>query len=365
MLHIPYWFRVLPAPAKSPSASILLIDDDGSNAGLGADYRSYYTRALEALGYKYDVFETYAAGACTSPWDLARQYKTTILFTGDSGSFIKACDYGISPPNLTGMNTYLANGGHLLVTGQDWGQSLDSASRDDDLNNYFGAHFVQISVFGATPLSPSAGAAGDNLFLKGVQVDLSANGDGAHNQNSVDALEVATASSWDAAPLFQAVAPDGRPLGIVGTRMSSEPTLERVKSEPRNVWTPVSYRTVYLSFGLEGVNDTTGTTTRAALLQKLLNWLDDKVRVTHLSAPRWVSGVNQPVKLTATAASSLKNTPIVYYRWDWGDSTVPVSTTAATAAHTYAQPGRYEARVEVMDAYGHKVVSAPVKFTVR
>jgi hypothetical protein len=288
------------------------------------------------------------------------------MFTGNSPGFLYWCDFGINFPNITGMNLYLANGGHLLMTGQDAAYGLAVGDgRDSDLNLYFGAHYVQDSIFGPVAPQPSAeGVADWNPFLSGVKVDLSPNGDGAHNQVWVDELDAKFYTDTDALPLFKATASASNlSTGMVGTRMSSEPTLERVKGKPRELWTKLGYRTILLSFGIEGANGDTGYTDRGTLIQKLLNWLDDTVTITSLTPAGQSVRVNAPATLTATAASSVGGS-IVYYRWDWGDGNKPNVTTTATAYHGYAKRGVYRARVEVMDEYGHKAVSNTVLIRV-
>jgi hypothetical protein len=52
--------------------------------------------------------------------------------------------------------------------------------------------------------------------------------------------------------------------GTLGTRMSSAPTIERAKGE--SPWTHLGFRTIWLSFGLIGVNNNTGFNTREDLL---------------------------------------------------------------------------------------------------
>ena len=66
---------------------------------------------------------------------------------------------------------------------------------------------------------------------------------------------------------------------------------------------------------------------------------------------------------SATMTSTL-GADAVSYRWDFGDGTGVAFTTDATISHQYLQRGLYWARVEAMDEYGHKAVSAPVLVTV-
>jgi PKD repeat protein len=47
---------------------------------------------------------------------------------------------------------------------------------------------------------------------------------------------------------------------------------------------------------------------------------------------------------------------IVGYRWDFGDKSDYVSTTAANVNHKYKKWGTYEVRVEATDALGHRSI---------
>ena len=56
VLHVPVWLRVLPT---TPTADVLLVDDDGSTAGAAfADYSAVYTSTLDALGRQLHVPST-------------------------------------------------------------------------------------------------------------------------------------------------------------------------------------------------------------------------------------------------------------------------------------------------------------------
>jgi PKD repeat protein len=57
---------------------------------------------------------------------------------------------------------------------------------------------------------------------------------------------------------------------------------------------------------------------------------------------------------------STEGADAAYYRWDFGDGSDIEWTTDPTVEHQYQSVGSYQARVEVMDEYGHKVVSQPV-----
>ena len=137
--------------------------------------------------------------------------------------------------------------------------------------------------------------------------------------------------------------------GHVAAARADGPTLERQE-------TRYPYRSLYLSFGFEGINDDTGYTTREELMGALLNWLTDELMVSLDPA----EGVTHDViALDATVTSSV-DAEGVQYRWDFGDGSEIAITATPSAVHVYESAGMYLARVQVTDEYGHTAVSVPV-----
>ncbi|MCB9136352.1 MAG: M28 family peptidase [Anaerolineales bacterium] len=95
-----------------PLACILLVDDDNN----APDVRLYYTAALDALGYSYDVFDVGGGGGNGPELDGLQGYPHILWFSGDK--------YGDSAgPNGTDetiLATYLDAGGHLYLSAQDY-----------------------------------------------------------------------------------------------------------------------------------------------------------------------------------------------------------------------------------------------------
>ena len=367
-LHIPYWARRV---ANLGDAEILLIDGDNSDVTGCGDVRSFYTTTLDALGRTYVVWDLNAGNNYTIDFNQARRYSKVIYFTGDEGCGGDLSFFG------TSLRNYLAQGGKMLITGQDIG-FLDNLF----LNNpnfgvtfnpglYFGAGYVQNDLYPITVPTPTM--VGDwtySGYLSRQFYDIAPGGDGANNQTSVDEIVAKFYNDTDAYPiLFSSPIPTIKKQGHLGTRMSSEPTIERVQGDYGD-WTKFPYRTEFLSFGLEGVNNNTGYNTRAELLDRLLAFLDDQVTVAFGATSYKAAGPFAPVVVTANAATSVVTTTtrltntIQYYRWDFGDGTPIQWTSAPTATHGYAEVGTYGAYVEVMDLFGHKAVAGPVKVMV-
>lgn len=368
-LHIPYWAREI---ADLGPAQVLLIDDDKSGASplpagcAGTDVRSFYTSALNSLGISFVVWDVATMGPVD--FNQARRYSKSIVFTGDHGC---AGDMTVLE---TFRRNYLAQGGKLLVSSQDEAVMETSVFGSNGLMAItFGADAVQNSLYGAGQ-PPQPTLQGDNTYaayLAGQIYDISNNGNGAGNQTSVDEIQASFFNDTDALPILNS-APVKTMMsqGTVGSRMSSEPTLERVTG--KLPWTRLGYRTEFLSFGLEAVSDNTGFDTRPDLLKRLLDWLDDSVSVQFDKSSYTVGKPNEAVSVSATANASITSTGVtkpfanvvMVYRWDFGDGT-PIQTTAnRIATHGYKESGVYTIRVEAIDGFGHHAVSNPAQVIV-
>lgn len=346
--HIPYWVRVTPGSL----GEILLLDMDMSGGPAPfSDYSTYYKDALDNLGLSYEYWDIWNNDLPTRYW--LDQFDKVILFTGDFTGDYLDIPYGLFyiPDDL---RNYLAAGGKMLVSGQD---ALGIDGLEDFMRGAYSSPLID-GVFEDPIPSPSiVGLEDHNPFLTGMKLDLSVGGDGADNQNWVDELAWANFVDLDTAPLFEVVnTVDTAGNGYVATRSSYEPTLERIKDLLGVPQEPVSWRVIYLGFGLEGMNNDTGFTTREGLLDALMAWFDDEVSVTLPEDAVKVSRAFDYVTLTATYASTLDADP-VYFRWDFGDGTDPVFTEEPTVEHQYQRTGTYTPRVEVMDIFGHKAVS--------
>ena len=119
-------------------------------------------------------------------------------------------------------------------------------------------------------------------------------------------------------------------------------------------------QSIYTSFGLEGVNNGVGATTRQELMLTFVKWSADAPTVT----------ISHTDEITTSAASqfSIQMSSIitdarpVTYRWDWGDGSpytpeYPVND-AQMVQHSYDACGNYTVRVEVTDNYGNKAIGA-------
>jgi len=358
--RLPFWVRIIPV---LPEAQVLLVDADLSTAGL-PNYAAIYTTTLENLGISYYYLNASSGASMllTSSYvNWLRRYPLAIVFTGDGYTFGTLSTF---------LRAYLAAGGRVLLTGQDIGWYYGEYLGDTLFPLITGAGYVQDDLYGDLGGPPSPTAMGDNLFsgfLAGRIYDFSSAGDGAGNQSAVDEVAARFYNDVDAYPILSTVpVTTVSSLGHLGTRLSSEPTLERMAG--REPWTKLGYRVAYLSFGLEGVNNNTGYNTREDLLKRLLDWLQAEVQVTPGQPEFFAPAPYAAALVTATVSTNVittgvdVQTPNMFLcRWDFGDGT-PVQVTEAdgnvcAAYHGYSAFGHYPVRVEVTDIFGHKAVS--------
>ncbi|MBN1889480.1 MAG: S8 family serine peptidase [Thermoflexales bacterium] len=356
-LHIPVWARVLPAAAANP---VLLIDGELSPYTYG-DYTSYYTSTLNALGIGYDYYDPMLNGWVFPALTTLQQYQTVIWYTGNN--------YYSDTPSEADQDlliAYLQGGGRLLATGQDLSSVAASTSAPDaptGLYNFFlGADYVQDNVFsGTVPISqPVTGLA----WAQNIRLDVGhpSAGDGAENQGWVDEIRVYGTVGPDKlefppVPFLQAATGDHKANGHVGMSYAAEPTLEK----PQQL---APWRTIYLSFGFEGINNPAPGTlqhlsSRQELMGRMLAYLGVEPTV---SLANVTATVDEEVTLTATAGFARPEmaavSSITQYRWDFGDGSAFAVTTVPTATHTYTQTGTFTPRVEVTEIYGHKAIAS-------
>lgn len=312
---------------------------------------------------------------------LLQSYEVLIWFTGDN--FLPSGSLDVPTPLTENdqdlMIAYLQSGGKLIATGQDLTDASDIEvvppderyGRSDLYHGYLGARWVSDNVFF---LAEEEGALIDRDFraqgiapwFAGLQVDLSllpegmgpSGETGAGNQETVDEITIVDSDPrippQFVTPIFQAVNPVNGTQGLIGLSRSAEPTLEQPTLG-------IPYRSLYLSFGLEGVRNDLGLTTRTELLQSLLWWITDQPAVTLDTSAVAVTAAGESFTFNATATSTAP-TEFVRYRWDFGDGSGIVETTEPTVSHTYNTPGTYQVRVEATNTWGHSALSplAPV-----
>jgi len=364
-VHLPIWVHVV-SPIEA--ATVLLIDNDFSFFESYADYAGYVTDALDEIGLSYQVWNADAHfdnPHTIPPLEELQQYKVIIWLTGDNihpdGYYVPSTPLTLCDMQI--LSGYLDSGGRILAIGQNLAESSDvnpntdpTWGRSDFYHSYLGAHWLAGSLFdpneeGNFPPQAGPGAVGlPDTFLSGVQLHLGGVGDGASNQTSIDEIApggVADGSDLDLVqPLLVAV--DGQPLanGYVAVAKSDEPILEKESAS-------IPYRSVYYSFGFEGINNTSTTTTRIDFLASTLDWLLDEVSVDLDQGI--ISSRNELTYISCSAVSSV-GAEILSYRWDLGEGQT-VTSDEPTIAHCFSSRGQHAIAVEATDSLGHKAVA--------
>ncbi len=331
--HLPLWVR---AEAKA-DARILLIDNDFSDLLGYADYTPYYSGTLDLLGWEFDYYnaDIHFGNPRTLPTaaELAA-YDVIIYWSGDN--FQSNSSMPLTKIDMQTLSDWLFTGGRLFASGQDLASAWGALNSNFLYTSNLGAEYLHDSIFDpdlADLLPPKPSIVGQpGSPFSGLVLDLSESGDGAGNQVSVD--EVAHAPFGDlgipstAKPVMAAI--DGFTLqaGTVAIARAAYPTLEELVP-------PYDYRTLYLSFGFEGINGDSGYHTREDVMAGAMAWLLDSNDVTvHIGL--------QDVDSIGTS-----------YRWDFGDrSPYTVANGSNQAVHQYDTVGNYRVRVEALNGWG-------------
>ncbi|MEO8084709.1 MAG: S8 family serine peptidase [Ardenticatenales bacterium] len=356
--HLPAWMRVMSPPAAD---EVLVIDADGSMADdpeAPADYAHVYTETLEAMNVSYTVHDTapITQGLRIPTAAELGAYKWLIIETGDNGG-----ELGIGGIEQNNLLEYTAAGGWVAVFGQDAAAVLGSANPDGGTSFYgtaLGATWQKDSVNAGKVMTTTqqilTGAPGS--AYNNLAVDVSATGDGAGNQVSIDEIKFDTASG--AMPLLRyAMGGAFNDQGFVGGALRNDPTVDVPGRFYRG-------RSAYFGFGLEGVNDDTGHASRQDILASVRSWLSSDVK---LAVTPQVRGAHRQSYFTATlTAADIDTAPEgasidagVRYRATFGDGSGIHETTkridvngTAVMGHVWDRPGRYHVVIEGRGSYG-------------
>jgi subtilisin family serine protease len=356
---IPYFVRVQdPAAAKD----VLLIDWD-RNLG-GADFRPGYEAALTGLGVSYDVFDggVATAGNPGPTFAQLQNYRAVVLFTGNNTTSWANAHVGGSFP----LQDYLVAGGKLVLTGQDVNSQL-AYNQNTGSDFLFGTMagwmtgaernaMCQLTrsdrdFYGSGMGAPAPTAQLETAFtLLGRTGDVSVNlgGTGAGNQRFPDAgrtlaaadfvdpctfVHNATTAAQHARVLgtYTTTKKDGtavsRLTNSVATGVAPDPTLEQL--DPT-----VSWGAALLHVGAEGLNPNRGQLNLQTAVGLLHDFVADSVSV---AVTHKVHG--KRVDFAVTAASA-RGSAITKYRWDFGDGSPIVETTAPRVTHEYGKGAR-------------------------
>jgi hypothetical protein len=288
--------------------------------------------------------------------DLYR-YKAVVIFTGNNDSFDTS---GFSPADQNHISEWLDSGGKLWTIGQNFAEASDSngafssasLGRSRLYHGYLGVMYVAGSAYGDQPAAQPT--AGGKEVMKKLKIDLSPGADGAGNQSSIEVMRAMPDTDTYAASdamiqFFESRADDvhGGKTAIAFGR-SSEPNLKDAGWRQQ-----FKYRAVAMGFGLEGVNDTTGFSTRQQVAKATWDWLSDTITFGPLTTTPQKPGKNNQHVVFATTATSSAGSKIKEYEWDFGDGDHQKTSGKPTIEHNYKKAGDYVVRVAATDELGH------------
>jgi hypothetical protein len=149
--------------------------------------------------------------------------------------------------------------------------------------------------------------------------------------------------------LFAAKEIHGNDTGI-GWGRSSEPGL---KDKERQKFL---YRSLSMGFGLEGINSTTGFSSRQDVAAAAWRWLSDTTTFGAITATPRKPGQNEFV--VSVPVTSSVGAAFTDFAWDFGDGAgFAHSGKTPSANHRYKTSGDYVIRVAATDDLGHTTVT--------
>jgi len=255
----PLAFEATVGPS-GPKANVLLVDDDNSiNYTVFTDVRAYFTAALTANGYTYDVFEVNSVGGNGPNATTMAGYPVVIWFTGESWQLNQT----LTPTDDINLAAYLDGGGSLFLSAQDYFYdrylSLDpgSFSTGDFPYDYLGVTWTDQDVWTIT--SPATGACvgvagsiaeGTTFTLWDPYTVKSGPGSkGPDDGLYIDQLQ------HNGVNMFQMTNPT--PLGMAACQYES----------------PKGFKTVFTTVDFAGLVDGTPPSTMADLMGKIMEFL--------------------------------------------------------------------------------------------
>lgn len=265
-----FWVGELP--------EALIIDDDGY----------CYDTAIEGLDFGYVAYCASAGQTVASA--LADAGHDSLLWNVVIHGYPTSADLALFPlvvvvdstfsyADTTVFSEYLDAGGNLLITSEMLAyNNTYGLAPTDFLWNYL--HVNSASVI----MQPGVvnGFVGSDFAGSSYDINpYNINGNGTQSIWSVDELQVDSTNN-DVEPIFSYTQGETTDK-VAGVRVSNS-----------------DYRAVYLTFGLESVNDT-GVYTQAALLGELTNWLlGDAPTITKVSANTFNNNRAQTITIRGT-----------------------------------------------------------------
>jgi hypothetical protein len=253
--HLAYTTQIQTAKNKG-KADVLLVDDDGTYyISTFTDARSYFTDALTANGYAYDVFEVTAAGADGPSAATMAAYRAVIWFTGECWQLSQT----LTANDEANLAIYLDGGGNLFLSAQDYfyDRYPSAGGFSPGQFPYDYLHVSSTVQDNWTIVSPSTGSCvgitgsltdGMSFSLWDPYTTKGPYGKGPDDGLYIDEL---THSGTD---LFQMTNPS--PTGIGALQYAS----------------PKGYKVVFTTVDFAGLTDGAAPSTKNELMKRIIEW---------------------------------------------------------------------------------------------
>jgi immune inhibitor A len=290
------------------NAEILIVDDD---TGSVADYRPYYTSALDSLRTIYDIWPSRV-----SPNITFNKYKELIWFTGDHKTDL------FSQAQAESVMSFLDKGGRLFLSSQDAAEVLSASS--DPWDTLFLKHYLHVGYAGDNTKYLAVGKSGDEV---GDTLYLYPNYEVA-NQTSKDNLvpdpEADTVLYYTIGGTGNWWTPSEQ---VAGTKYSGD-----------------YFKVVLFGFGFESLRRDGVSfqgqylSTPQFVMQRVLNWLKAPLPTLNLTSPNggevWFIGDTTDI---AWQSISFTNKVKIEYSTDAGASWITIADSADNIG-TYTLP---------------------------
>ena len=232
---------------------------------------------LKSLGYDVMLWDT---------TDIGYPLSTDLSFF----PVVVWADAGLSSADSTTLQSYLDNGGNLLLTSEVSASANGYAGANDFLWNYLHASFANNELLMPDKVAGTSGGIFNGLDFNIDYYDL--NGNGTHDTYYADELQLNPAD--DAAAIFNYHT--GKSTNKVASVMVDNGT----------------FRSAFLTFGLESINDAaTGNATKTYVLSSLVNWLlGDGPAITSVSPNKIYNNKDKTITITGSDFSKLGTTTI-------------------------------------------------------
>jgi hypothetical protein len=217
--------QVMEFSVQIGRAPLLLVDDD-----LGENYETYLQGSLEEMN---ELFETWHVNLQGSPAAELPDYQTVIWMTGDDSLST------LSATEMNALQSFIEAGKTLILTGQ-------GINEDIGASNFF-TNYLRCTPHTGDVNQPMLYGDSTNLISDGMEL-LLIGGTGAGNQTSPSSVYPEGSASL-------LVYPNGQVGGVNYVHATS------------------GAHVVYLAVGLEAVSGLGATTSRAAFLNAIFDWV--------------------------------------------------------------------------------------------